>query len=289
MGRVDLAATAKRLYERFLVPLVVGGDVAVGPAIGARAALSLDGGLAAVDTDVRSQVDVARVRVARRLSPVDLLEGPDAHEWALAAALHDLVYALHPELGGDAPDRLLDLAHQVLARVAPPASLAEAISRHTLFARMFELRRTDTAVSWWTGSRTFLGRSPPSRLLAWPRLRRVQTSERTLTLDAMADLPQGRRDRFVEGIARLLEKTPLTDLATCARPFPAFRWSGASLGLFARPNGRVLGLRALALGAREEVDAALGRATRPHVEAGASDDVARIRSVLAERALANPR
>ena len=135
----------------------------------------------------------------------------------------------------------------MLGRVAPPASLAEAVSRHTFFARMFDLRRTDTAVSWWTGSHTFLGRPPPPRLLAWPRLRKVRTDETTLTLAGMADLSQGRKDRFEEGILRLLEKTPLTNLATRTRPFPAFLWSGASLGLFAGPNGRVLGLRALAL------------------------------------------
>ncbi len=291
MRRADLAAAAKRLYERFLAPLVTGGDLTPGPAIGARAALSLDGGLAGVDPDLVSRVNVARVRMARRLVAVDVLEGPSPAEWGLAAALHDMVYALHPDLTGvlhrSAPDRLLDFAAQVVGRTPPAASLAEALSRHTFFARAFDLQRTDTLVSWWTGSRRFLGTAPPPRLLAWPELRRVQTAEVEVPL---ADLPDAlgaaRRERFRRVLSEWLEKVPVTDLATCTRPFPTFAWTGAALGLFATPHGRVLGLRALALGPPLAVDAALGRATLAHVKAEALENVARIGDVLAERALA---
>jgi len=291
MPRTDAASRAKRLYERFLAPLVLGGELSPGPALGAEAALSLDGGLATVDGDLRSQVDVARVRVARRLVPVDVVAGPDAHEWALGAALHDLVHALHPDLQGPlhsrVPDRLFDLCEQVWGRVPPPGSLAEAVSRHAFFARVFEIERTDTVVSWWTGSKRFLGRAPPPRLLAWPALRRVHTDEATLPLSEIADvLDARRRARFHYGLARLLEKTPLTDLATCTRVAPRFEWTGATLGLFATPHSRALALRALGLGPAAEVDAALGRATRPHAAAGATENLRRIGDVLAERALA---
>jgi len=291
MARAErAAATGKRLYERFLAPLVLGGDVTPGPAVGARAAFDLDGALAAVDTDLRSQVDLARVRVARRLVAVDMLDGPSTSEWALAAALHDMVHALHPELDGvlhrSAPDRLLALAEQTIGRVAPATSLADAVSRHAFFARAFELRRTDTVVSWWTGSRTFLGTAPPSRLLAWPEVRRVHTDATTVPL---AELPSashaGRAEHFRRVVARWLEKVPLTDLATCSRELAPFAWTGATLGLFATPRGRVLGLRALALGPAADVDAALGRATVAHVKASAWENLARIGDILAERAL----
>jgi hypothetical protein len=285
------AATAKRLYEQFLAPLVIGGDLTPGPAVGARAAVALDGGLAAVDPDLRSRVDLARVRVARRLVPVDMLVGPDIHEWALAAALHDLLFALHPSLERplrrSAPDRLMTFAEQALCTVPAASSLAETVSRHSFFARAFELHRTDVTVSWWTGRESFLGTDPPPRLLAWPELRRVQT---TTTTVPVADLPDvlraGRRERFRNVLSVWLEKVPLTSLATCTRALVPFEWSGATLGLFSTPQGCVLGLRALALHPREAVDAALGRATLPHLKAEAWDNLARIGDVLAARALA---
>jgi hypothetical protein len=286
----ELAAKAKQLYERFLAPLVLGGELTPGPALGARAAMALDGGLAAVDPDVRSRVDVARVRVARRLVPVDTLEGPSADEWALAAALHDLVHALHPDLGGfphaSAPEKLLDLTRQTLEAVPPAATLAEELSRHTYFARLFEIERTDTRVSWWSGSRVFVGTAPSPRLLAWPELRRVHTEETTYALVELPnDAASARRRRFWEELDRLLVKLPLTDLATSARGIPAFAWNGANLGLFATPHTRVVAFRALALQPTWWVDAALARATAAHVKAEAWENVARIADVLGERAL----
>jgi hypothetical protein len=290
VAKPDLAATAKRLYEHFLAPLVLGGDLTPGPAVGALAALSLEGSIVAVDRDVRSAVDVARVRVARRLVPMDTLDGPDADEWALAGALHDLVHALHPSFRGvlreAVPDKLLDFADQVVERVRPAGSLGDALSRHSYFARAFAIERTDTVVSWWTGSRWFLGSAPPPRLLAWPELRRVHSDTTTHTLAALVlGASTKRRARFDASLTRLLAKVPLTDLATAARPSPAFAWSDATLALFATPHARTVALRALALGPLDDVDAALGRATRPHVEAAAWENVARIADVLGERAL----
>jgi len=286
----ELAAKAQQLYERFLAPLVLGGDLTPGPALGARAALALDGGLSAVDRDLRSRVDVARVRMARRLVPVDTLDDPDSATWALAAALHDLVHALHPDLArfphASAPDKLLGFTHAVLGAVPQAATLAEEIARFTFFARLFEVARTDTKVSWWTGSRLFVGTDPWPHLLAWPQLRRVHTEE---TSYALAELPNQTKDarqrRFWEELDRFLGKVPLTDLATCARGLPAFTWNGANLGLFATPHSRTVAFRALALQPTRWVDATLARATMPHVKGAAWENVTRIADVLAERAL----
>jgi hypothetical protein len=152
---------------------------------------------------------------------------------------------------------------------------------------MFEVTRTDTRVTWWTGSRLFLGTAPSPRLLAWPELRRVHTDEYTHTLSELPSLTYGPRPgRFRDVLLGVLEKVPLTDLATCARGGPPFEWNGANLGLFATPHGRVLALRALALGPARSVDATLARATYAHVKAGAWENVARMADVMAERALA---
>jgi hypothetical protein len=291
MARSDRAALGKRLYERFVAPLVLGGEITPGPGVGARAAFELDGCLATVDRDLRSRVDLARVRVARRLVGVDVLDEPDRAEWALAAALHDMVFALHPALDHllhrSAADRLLTLAEQTIERVPPGESLKDELSRHTFFARALELQRTDTYVSWWTGSRTFLGTTPPPRLLAWPELRNVRTEETHVTLAELpTSLHPARRERFLRVLALWLAKVPLTDLATSTRSIAPFVWTDAALGLLAGPHGRVLGLRALALGPDDDVDTALGRATAPHVKAAAWENVARIGDVLAARAMA---
>jgi len=291
MSKADLAAVAQRLYERFMAPLVLGGDLAPGPAIGGKRALLLDGGTAAVDPDVRSSVDVARVRIARRLVPLDTIDDPSAATWALGAALHDMIHAMHPDMGGalhrSAPEKLLTFASQVIDHTRAAGSLAEAVSRHTFFSRMFEIARTDTLVSWWTGSRRFLGTEPPPRLVAWPDVRKVHVDRtRVQLVELLGTQHVGRQEMFRSALAAFLEKIPLTDLATCNRPSPAFVWTGASLGLFATPNGRALGLRALALGPSADVDASLGRATLRHVKAKAWADIARIGDVLADRALA---
>ena len=167
---------------------------------------------------------------------VDRLEAPTPAEWALAAMLHDLVQCAHPELTGvfrgRAPSRLLQIAALTAERVAAPATVGEAVSRHTWFSRALEITRTDTNVSFWVGKRTFLGKEPPTRLLAWPELRRVHVDKTPRTL---LDLPAagGHVDlqAFADGVGAWLRKTPLTDLATCARTLPKFAWSRETLEL----------------------------------------------------------
>src|SRR5262249_41176046 len=135
------------------------------------------------DVELLSRTELARVRVARRLAPIDTLDAaPSGEEWALAAVLHDLVQSTHP--GFDAvfrrggPKRILDVVEKTLDRIPPPRTVGATRSRHTWFSRMFDLARTDADLRWWPGSERFLGTDPPKRLLAWPELRRV-TETRT--------------------------------------------------------------------------------------------------------------
>jgi hypothetical protein len=266
VSALDLGTVANRLFEGFLAPLVLGGEVSPGRPVGARA--------------------------ARRLVPVDRLPEPTEPEWALAAALHDLVQAAHPAFdaafrrGG--PPRILDLVDATIERVPSPRNVGESLSRHTWFSRLLELRRIDTVVRWWVGSRTFLGEAPPARLSAWPELRRVNVER---TARAIMDLPGagGAVDaaRFGATLSGLLARTPLTDLATCSRATPVFAWGSESLGLVGTGPGRSLAARALALAPRHATDAALGRATRALVEGGAFGAAAIAIDLLAERALSH--
>src|SRR5262249_1897587 len=156
----------------------------------------------------------ARVRVARKLAPVDTFDpAPTGQEWALAAVLHDLVQSTHP--GFDAvfrrsgPKRILDVIDKTLERIPPPANFGDALSRHTWCSRMFGLARTDIEVRWWTGSERFLGTDPPKRLTAWPEVRRVT---QTRTPHPLMELPSSGsavdQQRFSMLTQAFLQKTP---------------------------------------------------------------------------------
>ncbi len=290
MAKPDVGAIADRLMNGFIAPLVVGGAMSPGRPIGARAALAIGDDRPTSDIDRVGHLQLARVRVARRLAPVDRFEPLRAPEWALLAALHDIVQTTHPELKGlfrgKTPHRLLDLAEATLARVAPSASVAEALSRHTLLSRMFEISRTDTTVSWWLGSAEFLGEAPPDRLSKWPKLRRVNVTDARRPLMALCVHGSGVDvDRFERAIRGVLSRSPLTDFATAARDAPRFAWTAESLALTTTRAGRVLAVRALAVQATDRVDEALGRATKELLTRRLWKPAAMALDLLGERAL----
>src|SRR5262249_35422512 len=154
-----------------------------GKLFGGKNALSIGDGRSPADLELLSRTELTRVRIARKLAPIDTFEpAPTGNEWALAAVFHDLVQSTHP--GFDAmfrrsgPKRVLEVIEKTLERIPPPINVGDALSRHTWFSRMFDLARTDVDVKWWTGSERFLGTEPPRRLTAWPEFRRV-TQTRT--------------------------------------------------------------------------------------------------------------
>jgi hypothetical protein len=292
MAKEDPQTLCDRLFTTFLAPLVLGGPLVPGKPFGGKNALAIGDGRAPTDSVTLSLVDLARVRVARRVAPIDRFEqAPTGTEWALAAVLHDLVQAAHP--GFDAvfrrsgPKRLLDVMDKTLDVLPSPADVGDALSRHTWLSRMFELARTDTDVKWWTGSERFLGTEPPSRLTAWPEIRRVQ---QTKTRRPLMELPTSGSavdvDRFTQIVGRVLQKTPITDLATLDRGAPAFVWTHENLALSSTHAGRTLVLRALAHLPDRDVDSALGRATRQLFTAKAVRALMVAVDLLRDRALA---
>jgi hypothetical protein len=285
-------AIADRLFRDFLAPLVLGGEMRPGRPIGGKNALGLGPFSDVIDKELLAHVDLARIRLARHLAPIDHVEPPSPAEWALAAGLHDLVQSAHPDLTGvfrgRAPARLVQVVTLTGERIAAPATVGEALARHTWFARALEITRTDTSVSFWVGKRSFLGKDPPSRLLAWPELRRVHIDK---TPHPLVELPSAgghvQPTEFAAGVGAWLRKTPLTDLATCARVAPAFSWSPETLALVSTRAGRTLALRALADVALLDVETALGRATRALLAARAVTPLAVVCALLGERALAS--
>jgi len=262
----ELSERFDQLVTQVLAPLVLGGRIDPVRPFGPRLGLAVGEGRRISDSDLRSRLDVARVRVARLLAPVDTLLDIAPEDFALAAALNDLLQVSNLELSGPFTRarhaKLLDAAITLCRSVPRPRTIAEALSRHSVFARALEVARTDTTVSWWTGSSSFRGQPAPGRLLKWRDFRRVREDTRQVPLVEMAaGVPQLTADMWLDASSVWLSRSPLTDLATAARRAPAFRWSDATLSLIATVPGRSLAFRALSRQRASDAVGALERAT----------------------------
>jgi hypothetical protein len=246
----DLGQRCEELAHRVLAPLVLGGPVQPVRPFGGRLGLSLGIEREILDLDLRSRLDVARVRRARLLAPVDALPPLDEDDWAVLAALNDLLQLTNHHLGGPFTrgryGRLLANVHFLCERIPAPRDIHAALSRHATFGRALELARIDSTVSWWTGSARFRGAAPPGRLLAWRDVRRVQVDARSVALADMALGISGlSADDFSDILGLWLTRSPLTDLASAARQAPPFGWSASTLALIATAPGRSLAFRVL--------------------------------------------
>lgn len=291
------------IVTRVLVPAVTGGALVIERPFGrarAFAAAEVVGGfeisqeLATLDREIGARAldrgEDALLRRIRRLAGIDpqaMGRRLDGGVVALAALFHDLVAAFHPDLGGvlrrDAPHRLLDATARALADVPPPSTVRAALLRHAWLGGLplFSLARVD--VRWWVGGASFVGRTPPKRLLLWPDVRRVRRDERTVGLLRLPELFGDREDLAVltelhaRATASFLAATPLTDLALAGRIAPPFTWTDTLAKLVASPTGARLARRAIASGeeggrfAREVVTQAAGDAARAFLDGAAPD------------------
>lgn len=280
-----IAEDVMSLWNGVIGPLVLGGRLSPLRPIGTEKALLLaEAGPATVAASDRTWIDAVRVRRARLLSRIDNVDSPDRAQWLMAAALNDLLQATNPRLDGvfvKNSGKLLASCFETLSRVAPPSNIRELLSRHATFARLLELEREDTTVTWWSGSASFRGCVPPARLLAWQRLRRVRShSERTL----LTEMSQGSRldeQRFLDAIGQLIGLSPLTDLSNAARKAPCFAWNGACIGVIVTLPGHALAMRALRSTDPSAATAALRRA---HAAVAGSPFEPAVQSVLEELA-----
>jgi hypothetical protein len=176
---------------RFLLPLVKGGSLHVGRPIDQAMVTALADAFGAPE-ELRAQrlvpgeliaaseLGFLRARTARALL-LDAAPPPlDEESLRLGAALHDILLLTHPSLGTDPADRTrqhIAETAEALATLGPPATAPVAVRRHSLLARLSEIIEPERVITHWLGRHRFVGRTPPARLLALPRLRRVRMDE----------------------------------------------------------------------------------------------------------------
>lgn len=211
--------------ERFVLPLVAGGEVHVG-----RPLTSAD--LARFEADLGHAtvplvaVDEARTEVVAELvarPPALVLEGDDL---ALAAGLHDALVLAHPDADGalvtDGMRRRIAGAALRMVSVPLTRDRTRVLARHALLHNLLDLGRNDVTVTWWTGRARFLGQAAPARLTAWKGVRRVREEVARAGFDELLASPE-----VAPVVAALVRRTPLTLLLTASPVAPPLHWEDA--------------------------------------------------------------
>lgn len=216
---------AREFLERFVKPLVAGGELHVGPPIPIADVDRWEQELGDASVELVA-VDEARTQVLSTLvvrPPALVLE---RDELALAAGLHDALFLVHPRaerwsVSDRQRRRIIDTA---LALVSQPLShnRTRVMARHALLHNIFHLTRADTTVSWWTGRARFQGQKPSRRLTAWRGVRRVREEVTVVDFDELLAVPD-----TAPVIATLLRRTPLTQLLDSHPGAPPLHWEDA--------------------------------------------------------------
>lgn len=278
---------AIRFVCDFLLPLVRGGTVRVGRPLGARSVEALvsrwtrprRGELRdASDPDEDAAAELAQARHARARALLADASPPPLDETTLrlGATAYNLLALAHPDLGGFGADRRwgrIVEATSAFATVGVPPTATEAVRRHSLLCRLSDVTRTEHTVQFWAGKRLFVGRPPPGRVLALPRLRRVSSgSVRRLLLKEVGVPPPAQRLLAVlyaaNPLGEALEPLRLTPPVAWERMFPALRFPalcrvavGRVLELGVEPAGNALVAALLRFASMRQT--AAGQAPRP--------------------------
>jgi hypothetical protein len=255
---------ARRFVAEFLLPLVRGGAVRVGRPLGPRAVARVMERIARASRDATDDEAEAlralgegRRRCAGRLTPTAAAPPLDETSVRLGAALHDLLALAHPDLAGPGLARrqeLIAAAALELASVGAPPSAHEAVNRHALLARLPEIIRVDRTVRFWLGRRTFVGRTPPGRIMALPSLRRVRVERASRGWLREIGIPTvGRRAFLALNLA-----SPLGEALDPLRLDPPLGWGRILPVLRFPPLARAVAGAVVELGIERAGDALAG-------------------------------
>ena len=138
------ARARARFVEKFLLPLVAGGEVHAGAPIGhAGLVRMLD---AAADSALEGRLQDARWAVARELQRRAIPPRLDEESFALAVALHDLLFLYHPDAGppGARSERLVErVGSSILAAFEFNGTIAEFREQFVIRVRALQATLTD--------------------------------------------------------------------------------------------------------------------------------------------------
>jgi hypothetical protein len=241
---------ARSFVSSFLLPLVRGGRLHVGRPLGPRALERL-GPRVVERLGPRADEWLALARCRRAVATRFLPDVPapplDETTLRLGAALHDLLVLVHPGLDGPRiarrQERVAAAAH-ALAAVGAPLSAVDTVNRHSVLARVAEIARTDSTVTFWLGRETYVGRAPPPRVTAMPTLRRVRVDVVRRSWLREIGVPSVARDAVLAlGIA-----SPLGEALDPLRLEPPLAWGRILPVLRAPALGRIVAGRMLEVG-----------------------------------------
>lgn len=247
-----------RFVASFVLPLVAGGRLEVrgllGPGILSR--FTTD---PMVDEPLLSEVTSHMRAHLARLGPVQSIDVLPSDGIALAAVWHNLLAMTHPEASGRVRlrRRVRQWCEAMLNWVGPPRTAREVALRHAMLARLGEVGRVDTDVTFWAGSARYIGVAPPARLLAWKNIRRVrEIRQRVGFFELLQTL---HADNVTEDLlepARIaLALSPLTDVALLDRPpFMGFQWTNASVNALGDTALRGAFVRTVLAGNAQTID-----------------------------------
>lgn len=208
--------------ERFVVPLVSGGELWVGSPLDAEDLRALVAKAHSPDS-LLLEIDRLRSTHLRKLTlgarPVQT--SPD--DMGLIAAMHNILFLSHEATTGltvrkSRLKQVVAQAYRALA-IPPPHKGLEAFSRYTLTSGLSELRRTDVDLRFWIGHRKFIGSEPPARLGYWPNLRNVRQTRKVVRW-VDTELNDGQ----LALMRALLSASPISDLISPERRGPEFSW-----------------------------------------------------------------
>ncbi|MBA3502984.1 MAG: hypothetical protein H0T65_21660 [Deltaproteobacteria bacterium] len=215
----------REFLERFVKPLVAGGELHIGAPIPHQELQRWESELHDATMELVA-VDDARSAVLSTLvcrPPAFVLEGD---ELALAAGLHNALFLVHPraELWSVSDKQRRKIIDTALGMVSQPLThnRTRVLARHALLHNVFALKRYDITVTWWTGRARFHGQKPPTRLTAWKGMRRVREDTAAVDFDELLAVPD-----TAPVIATLLRRTPLTQLLDSHPGAPPLHWEDA--------------------------------------------------------------
>ncbi|MBP9114295.1 MAG: hypothetical protein KBF88_15890, partial [Polyangiaceae bacterium] len=100
MDPKKIAAFQDTLFHDVVFPSVLGGPVTLTRPIAPAFALSMDASFRPSDIDRFAHFQLARVRLARSIVPLDVVDEMGEHDWSLFACFHNLLYLSFPALHG---------------------------------------------------------------------------------------------------------------------------------------------------------------------------------------------